>query len=59
MEAKAMKILTIRILAKLNGNLEAALPWIQYGRLYMWYLHQSKNKALKKTKGNYDGMCIF
>lgn len=35
MEAKAMKVLTIRILAKLTGNLEAALPWIQYGRLYV------------------------
>lgn len=28
-------------------------------RLNMWYLHQSKNTALRKTKGNYDGMWVL
>ena len=41
------------------GKLEAALPGIQYGRIYTWYSHQSRNKCLKRTKRNYDGMRIL
>ena len=49
----------IRTLAKLIEKLEAALPGIQHGRLYLWHLHQSKNKTLKKARRNFDSMCIL
>ena len=48
-EAKIRGKVVIRTLAKLIGKLEAALPGIQHGRLYLWYLHWSKNIALKKA----------
>ena len=59
---KEVKIRTkavIRILAKLIATLEAALSGIQHGRLYLWYLHQSKNTALKRAGGNFDSMCAL
>ena len=58
-EVKIKGKVVIRTLAKLIGKLEAALPGIQHGRLYLWHLHQSKNTALKKARGNFDSMCIL
>ena len=51
------KKVVIRILAKLIGKLEPALPGIQQGRFYLWHLHQSKNTVFNKTRGNFDSMC--
>ena len=48
-EAKIRGKVVIRTLAKLIGKLEAALPGIQHGRLYLWHLHWSKNTAFKKA----------
>ena len=56
---KIRKKLIIRTLEKLVGKLEAALPGIQHGSLYLWHLHQSKKTALKKARGNFDSMCIL
>ena len=49
-EAKIMKKIIIKPLAKLIRKLEAALPGMQPGRLYLWHLHQSKNTAFKKIR---------
>ena len=58
-EVKIRKEVVIRILAKLIWKLEADLPSIQHGRLYLWHLHYSKNIALKKSRLNFDSMCIL
>ena len=58
-EVKIKAKIVIRTFAKLIGKLEAAVPGIQHGRLYLWHLHQSKNTALKKARGNFDSMCIL
>ena len=56
---KIIKKVIARTLAKLIRKLEAALPGIQHVRLYLWHLHQSKNTALKKARGNFYSMCIL
>ena len=33
---------------------EAALPVIEYDRLYIWYARQKKKQVLKYGKNNYD-----
>ena len=53
------KDLKIRELAKLLGMCEAALPAVQFGRLNMWNLLQIKNISLKKSKGDYEKMCML
>ena len=58
-EVKMSGKIVIRTLAKLIGKLEAALPGIKHGRLYLWHLHWSKNTALKKAGRNFDSMCIL
>ena len=57
-EVKIRGKIVIRTLAKLIGKLEAALPRIQNGRLYLWYLHGSKNIALRKAGENFDSMFV-
>ena len=51
------EVLSIQFLAKILGTLEAALPGVQYGRIYTWSLHKVKNNSLKLSKGNYEGSC--
>ena len=58
-EVKIRGKVVIRTLAKLIGKLEAALPGIKHGRLYLWHLHRSKNTALKKAGENFDSICIL
>ena len=54
-----MKKVIMRTLAKLIAKLEAVLPDIQPRGLYLWHLHQSQNKVLKKAGGNFTSMCIL
>ena len=54
-EVKIIEKVIIRTLAKLIGKLEASLSGIQH----FWYLHQSKNTALKKARENFDSICIL
>ena len=58
-EVKIGEEIVIRILSKLIWKLEADLPGIQHGRLYLWHLHHSKSTALKKSRLNFDSMCIL
>ena len=39
-------------------KLEAAIPVMQHGRLYLRHLQQSKT-ALRKASGYFDSMCIL
>ena len=57
-EVKIRGKIVLRTLAKLIGKLEVALPGIQNGRLYLWYLHWSKNIALRKAGENFDSMFV-
>ena len=57
-EVKIRGKVVIRTLAKLTGKLEAALPGIQNDRLYLWYLHWSRNIALRKLEKTLIA-CLF
>ena len=47
----------IREFSKILGMLEAAIPGVKYGRLYLFYSTKYKNQALTLSKGSYD--CYF
>lgn len=53
--SETTKILKIRDLARLIGKFEATLPSVQYGCLYLWFLHQVKTESLNKAKGSFEG----
>ena len=48
---------SIRDIAKLVSTLEARLPGVQFGRLYLWHLQRDKNEALKGAHSDYDTPC--
>ena len=58
-ETIARKHLTIRELAKLIGNLVAALPAAQYGQMHYRTLERLEIQALKVSHGNWDAICTL
>ena len=55
-EISSLKFFKIRFLAKFIGVLVSCLPAVKHGELYYRYLEQNCNNALKKSKGNFDGI---
>ena len=53
-EVKVQKYVKIRQVAKVIGKLVAAMPAVQYGRLYYRQLEIEKTLALRKSKGNFN-----
>ncbi len=51
------KFMTIRELCKIIGNIIAALPAAQYGKMHYRHLERFKIKALKQNQGNFDAYC--
>ena len=51
--------ISIRKVAKLLGNFTAAFPAVPFGRLHYRNIEREKIKALKISKGNFDGLCLI
>ena len=52
--SKISKILTIRELAKLIGNLVASMEAVPYRKLFYRQLERDKIKSLQQNKGNFE-----
>ena len=48
------KMVTIRSVAKVIGNLVACFPAVEHGELFYRYLEMAKVRELKNAKGNFD-----
>ena len=51
--------ITIRDLARLNGELVSSFPGVAYGHLFYRDLEVAKTEALKLNRGNYGSTMVL